>query len=457
MTARVLVVDDILANVKLLEARLSAEYFDVVTAMSGAEALSICERAQCDIVLLDVMMPEMDGFEVCRRLKANPATHHIPVVMVTALDQPADRVRGLDVGADDFLTKPVNDLALITRVRSLVRLKMMQDELRMRAVTSREIGMRDPLAEAVAETGVNGRILIVDDRASSYERIVQALASQHQIEVESGAQEALFKAAEGDFDLVMVSLGLSDFDPLRLCSQIRSIDRTRGLPILVIAEPEDQPRLLRALDIGVNDYLLRPIDRNEMAARVRTQVRKKRYTERLRDNVQQSMEMAITDGLTGLHNRRYMESHLGTLVEQASMRGKPLSVLILDIDYFKAVNDTWGHDAGDEVLREFAQRLRKSVRGIDLACRLGGEEFVVVMPDTDAGVASIVAERIRSRVAGEPFAIHKGARAIDVTVSIGMAQRQAGDAEAGALIKRADQALYRAKRDGRNRVVLDAA
>ncbi|MGU9981411.1 PleD family two-component system response regulator [Phreatobacter sp. HK31-P] len=457
MTARVLVVDDILANVKLLEARLSAEYFDVVTAHSGLEALSISERGQCDIVLLDVMMPGMDGFETCRRLKANPATHHVPVIMVTALDQTADRVKGLEAGADDFLTKPVNDLALITRVRSLVRLKMVQDELRMRAVTSREIGMRDPLTEAVAESGLNGRILVVDDRASSHERIVQALRNQHHVEVESRPQEALFKAAENDYDLVMISLGLADFDPLRLCSQIRSLDRTRGLPILVIAEPEDEARLLRSLDIGANDYLMRPIDRNEMAARVRTQIRKKRYTERLRDNVQQSMEMAITDGLTGLHNRRYMESHLGTLVDQASMRGKPLAVLVLDIDYFKAVNDTWGHDAGDEVLREFAQRLRKSVRGIDLVCRLGGEEFVVVMPDTDAGVASIVAERIRNRVASEPFAIHKGARAIDVTVSIGMAQRLAGDTDADTLLKRADQALYRAKRDGRNRVVLDAA
>lgn len=457
MTARVLVVDDILANVKLLEARLSAEYFDVVTAHSGLEALSICERGQCDIVLLDVMMPGMDGFETCRRLKANPATHHVPVIMVTALDQTADRVKGLEAGADDFLTKPVNDLALITRVRSLVRLKMVQDELRMRAVTSREIGMRDPLTEAVSESGLNGRILVVDDRASSHERIVQALRNQHQVEVESRPQEALFKAAENDYDLVMISLGLSEFDPLRLCSQIRSLDRTRGLPILVVAEPEDEARLLRSLDIGANDYLVRPIDRNEMAARVRTQIRKKRYTERLRDNVQQSMEMAITDGLTGLHNRRYMESHLGTLVDQASMRGKPLAVLVLDIDYFKAVNDTWGHDAGDEVLREFAQRLRKSVRGIDLVCRLGGEEFVVVMPDTDAGVASIVAERVRNRVASDPFAIHKGARAIDVTVSIGMAQRQASDTDADTILKRADQALYRAKRDGRNRVVLDAA
>src|SRR5882762_2117466 len=153
MTARILVVDDVTANVKLLEARLTAEYFDVTTAMSGVEALSICERAQCDIVLLDVMMPEMDGFETCRRLKANPATHHIPVVMVTALDQPADRVRGLECGADDFLTKPVSDIALIARVRSLSRLKLMTDELRMRAVTSRDIGIESPEREAIADTG----------------------------------------------------------------------------------------------------------------------------------------------------------------------------------------------------------------------------------------------------------------------------------------------------------------
>ncbi len=148
MTARILVVDDIPANVKLLEARLTAEYFDVSTAHSGIEALAICERAQCDIVLLDVMMPEMDGFETCRRLKASPLTHHIPVVMVTALDQPSDRVRGLEAGADDFLTKPVSDIALLARVRSLVRLKMAADELRMRAVTSREIERLYSIARA---------------------------------------------------------------------------------------------------------------------------------------------------------------------------------------------------------------------------------------------------------------------------------------------------------------------
>jgi two-component system, cell cycle response regulator len=457
MSARVLVVDDVPANVKLLEARLSAEYFDVTTARSGSEALKLCERAECDIVLLDVMMPDMDGFEVCRKLKSNPATHHIPVVMVTALDQPADRVRGLEAGADDFLTKPVTDVALISRVRSLARLKMVTDELRMRAVTSKEIGIQSPEKDAVGETGRNGRILIVDDRPNSYERIVDTLAQEHAVDVEVDPNEGLFHAAEGNYDLVIVSLALKNFDGLRLCSQIRSLDHTRNVPILAVAEANNNQKLVRGLEIGVNDYLIRPIDKNEMLARVRTQIKKKRYTERLRDNVQMSMEMAITDALTGLFNRRYMETHLATLVEQAASRGKPIAVMVLDIDFFKSINDGHGHDAGDDVLREFSLRIRKSIRNIDLACRYGGEEFVLVMPETDMAVAAMVAERLRRRIATEPFVIQQGARSLEVTISIGIAALTAPTDTAGAILKRADEALYRAKRDGRNRVVPAAA
>jgi len=457
MTARVLVVDDVPANVKLLEARLSAEYFDVITAMSGQEALAICERAECDLVLLDVMMPDMDGFEVCRRLKSNPATHHIPVVMVTALDQPADRVRGLETGADDFLTKPIPEPALIARVRSLSRLKMMTDELRMRALTSRDIGIESPERDAVADTGKGGRILIVDDRAASYERVVATLATEHTVDTEPDPSHALFHAADGNYDLLIVSLSLENFDALRLCSQVRSLDRTRNLPILALAEPDSSARMVRGLEIGVNDFLIRPVEKNELLARTRTQVRKRRYTERLRDNVQMSIEMAITDPLTGLFNRRYMETHLATLLEQAAARSKPLSLLVLDIDYFKAINDSHGHDAGDDVLRDFALRIKRSIRGIDLACRLGGEEFVIVMPETDVAVAAMVAERLRRRIAAEPFAIQQGVKTIPVTISIGIAALRDKDDNGASLIKRADQALYRAKRDGRNRVVPDAA
>jgi two-component system cell cycle response regulator len=333
---------------------------------------------------------------------------------------------------------------------------MMTDELRMRALTSREIGIQSPERDAVADAGKNGTILVVDDRPGAAERLLGMLISEHAADIQTEPNEALFHAAEGAYDLLIISLGLENFDGLRLCSQLRSLERTRNVPILAIADAENNTRLVRGLEIGVNDYLTRPIDKNELLARVRTQIRKRRYTERLRDNVQMSIEMAITDALTGLYNRRYMESHVGTLVDQAAARGKPLTVLILDIDYFKSINDSWGHDAGDEVLREFALRIRKSIRGIDLACRYGGEEFVVVMPETDLAVATMVAERLRRRIAGEPFPIQQGERALEVTISIGIATLGRGE-DAAAVLKRADQALYRAKRDGRNRVVPDAA
>src|ERR1700760_2715723 len=166
MTARVLVVDDILSNVKLLEAKLSAEYFEVASAFNGIDALARMEQAVPDIALLDVMMPGMDGFEVCRRIKANPRTAHVPVVMVTALDQPSDRVAGLDAGADDFLTKPVDDSALFARVRSLVRLKMMTDELRMRETTGQSMGLIDP-AETLMDANPTGRLLGIEARPES--------------------------------------------------------------------------------------------------------------------------------------------------------------------------------------------------------------------------------------------------------------------------------------------------
>ena len=457
MSARVLVVDDVPANVRLLEARLSAEYFDVLTAASGAEAIAISIRGECDIILLDVMMPGMDGFEVCRRLKSNPATHFIPVVMVTALDSPADRVRGLEAGADDFLTKPVSDIVLIARVRSLTRLKMMTDELRMRAITSFEIGVQAPERNALSDTGKGGRIFLVDDRPSSYERLASVLSTEHAVDIECNPSKALFRAAEGNYDLLIVSLGLDNFDGLRLCSQARSLERTRGVPILAIADADNSTILLRGLEIGVNDYLLRPIDKNELQARTRTQIRRRRYTDQLRDNVQHSIEAAITDALTGLHNRRYMESHLGTLAEQASSRGKPLALMMIDIDFFKSINDKYGHDAGDDVLREFAMRIRKSIRGIDLACRYGGEEFVIVMPETDLHVAGIVAERLRRSIAGELFSVSKGAKRIEVTISIGLSMLELKGGSAADVLKRADTALYRAKHNGRNRVVAHAA
>jgi len=382
MTARILVVDDIPANVKLLEARLLAEYFEVLTAENGYQCLDICSKVSVDVVLLDVMMPGIDGFEVCEKLKSNPKTAHIPVVMVTALDQAEDRIRGLRAGADDFLTKPVNDMQLLARVKSLVRLKTLSDELRLRAETARSVGLGDGYSAFAARMEEPANILLVDGRANSQERIARTLKPIADVTPLNDPQAAVFEAAEGSYDLIIVNSNFDDYDPLRLCSQLRSLERSRFVPVLLVVDQGGEPMVVRALELGVNDYILRPVEPNELVVRALTQIRRKRFNDQLRDSVQQTIELAVTDGLTGLNNRRYLDNHLKLLFDRAMARGRPLSICITDIDRFKAVNDTYGHDAGDEVLREFANRVRSTVRGADLACRFGGEEFVVVMPDT---------------------------------------------------------------------------
>ncbi|SEQ00232.1 response regulator receiver modulated diguanylate cyclase [Faunimonas pinastri] len=451
MTARILVVDDVPANVRLLEARLRAEYYEVRTALNGTDALEIARRERLDLVLLDVMMPDMTGFEVCRRLKQESATADVPVIMVTALDGIEDRVKGLESGADDFLTKPVGDVALLTRVRSLLRLKTVADELSLRA-TSVHGNHRDFMR--LADLG--GRILMVDDRETSSRKIQQALSSAFTLERANDAADALSRAIEHDYDLLVVSLSLEGADGLRLCSQFRTIDRARYTPVLLITDPDENARLLRALDLGVNDYIVRPVDANEMRARVRTQLRRKKFSDRLTDMVSSAMELSITDPLTGLYNRRHLDTQLRSMVAIAEETGKPLSLLIFDIDFFKGINDRYGHDAGDDVLREFATRMRKGVRGIDLVARFGGEEFVVAMPETDAHVAAFIADRLRRDIDRAPFATRTGDQ-IPVTVSIGVAEHLGQGDTIETLVRRADQALYSAKRGGRNRVVEAAA
>jgi len=451
VTARVLIVDDVPANLKLLETRLGAEYFEVLTATNGPDAIAICKTGSCDIVLLDVMMPGMDGLEVCRRLRAAPETAFLPIVLVTALDRPADRVHGLEAGADDFLTKPVDEIALIARVRSLARLKFSIDELRGRVAHGGFAGGLEALKLEAAE---RGRILLVEHQRSSFEQIARALSPHHEVIEIDRPVEALAKASNENVDLMIVSLKDRTFDGLRLCSQARSHVPTRSLPILAIVDRDDREKVLRGLELGVNDYLTRPVDRNELLARTRTNVRQKRYADRLRQSVRQSVEMAFYDPLTGLNNRRFLERRLSAMIETARERGAQLTMMILDIDHFKHINDTYGHDAGDLVLKGFAGELQQIVRGGDLVCRWGGEEFVVAMPGVDATHAAGMAERARRTIESKQFPIAAGP--VSITVSIGLADFR-GEQDSAELYRRADRALYRSKSAGRNRVTLDAA
>ena len=452
MSGRVLVVDDLDINVKLLDAKLSGEYFEVLTAADGRSALRVAAAELPDVILLDVMMPRMDGFEVCRRLKADPRTADLPVVMVTALSDAANRLRGLEAGADDFLTKPVADIALFARVRSLVRLRRMMEEWRRRDEICGRFGGGEPAPEL--DRGP-AQILIIEEDAFAAAKMAETLGIAHRVTTAESCAAAQ-PCLDGEIDLVIASLTAGDAEALRFVAQCRASDLFRQLPILLIAAERDLPRLAKGLDLGANDYLVRPIDRNELMARTNTQIRRRRLQQRLDENYRRSLALALTDELTGLYNRRYLLAHLDEVMARAAGDGVGAVLLMFDIDHFKRVNDTCGHAAGDEVLRQIAARALDSVRSVDLVARLGGEEFAVVMPETGLAVAATVAERLRRAVAGEPFHWRAGGRCLRVTVSIGATAAITGD-DRDRLLKRADDALYEAKSAGRNRVVVHAA
>ena len=459
MSGRILVVDDVPTNRVLLKAKLATAYYEVLTAETGAEAVKMVNAEQPDMVLLDVMMPKLDGFSVCEILKNDPETAHIPIVMMTAVDQVEQRIKGLEAGADDFLFKPIDDLTLFARVRNLMRMKIMFDELRLRDETSRELGLHNFVEERLDALDDSGTVVIAASnihQSHDWHSMVDERLNVQLIEAD-GAANVVADQSGGQADAFIIHKELMDgADGLRLISNLRANPQTRQSAIIFVTDKSDLETAASALDLGASDYILTPFDPNELCVRIRSQLRRKKYSDRLRSNVIDGLKMAVIDPLTGLYNRRYAMQHLSTIIERSQEEANEFSILMLDLDNFKQVNDLYGHDAGDAVLEEFARRLQENVRGIDLVARLGGEEFCVALPETDVESAAFVAERVRTAIECEPFRRPGTDQTIPVTVSIGVAVGEGSADAPDVVVRQADHALYVAKNNGRNTISIFA-
>ena len=308
--SKILVVDDIPLNRKLEKTYLESAGYQVTLANDGVEALQRVDEDNPDLILLDVMMPKMNGFQVCRRLKHTEDTRFIPIIMVTALNEIEDKVKGIEAGADDFISKPFNKLELLARVKSLLRIKHLHDALELK-----------------------------------------------------------------------------------------------------IAE----------LEIAQGKLL----------------------------------QLAITDGLTGLFNYRYFKEQLNQEIIRSRRHNTNVSIAMIDIDFFKNYNDNHGHPAGDLVLKTIADLLHNNIRKIDVAARYGGEEFALVLVETDKQAASFVANKIKNLIENHEFEYEETQPNGKLTISMGVSTFPDDAATADELVKMADQRLYRAKKAGRNRVVLE--
>lgn len=459
MSGRILVVDDIATNRLILQAKLSGAYFDVLLAEGGIQALEMAKSELPDMILLDVMMPDLDGYAVCKALKSNKNTAHIPIIMVTAANAIEERIRGLEAGADDFLSKPIDDMALFARVRNLLRVKMMFDELKMREATSQELGLNHFLDEYDFNKDQEGSVLIAPPSRKAGSVWMGCITSRFPFRVvDAYGEDELEKLAETNTpDAFIICQNMVDNgDGLRMVSKLRANPQTRQSAILLVVDDGNMETAAKGLELGASDYIHAPFDANEMAARLRSQMRRKKYSDRLRSSVQDSLRMAVIDPLTGLYNRRYATQHMNKIIDRSIRSQLPYAVLMMDIDHFKLVNDTYGHDSGDAVLKEFARRLQENLRGVDLVARLGGEEFLVVLPDSGSRQVKVAAERLREAIELEEFDIGES-RKISITVSVGVAFGSSHHNQPEQLLQQADKALYESKASGRNRVSYYAA
>lgn len=461
MPGRILIVDDVPTNRIILKAKLAQGYYEILDAEDGETGLQLARRERPDMILLDVMLPGIDGYEVCRRLKDDARTAHIPVIMITALNEASERIKGLEAGADDFLPKPINDLALFARVRTLMRMKMMIDELHLRYETTRDLGLVEVLPSMALDEP--GRVLMAPPSTQDAAIWSRALGdtgagAEPEVNLAFSEREVMTMTAPLP-DVLVINQVLADgTEGLRLVSALRSRSDLRMASIIfVAASEEDVPVAATALDLGASDYITGPVDSLELAARVRSQLRRKIYSDRLRMNVIDGLKLAAIDPLTGLYNRRYAHQHMKKLLGRSDGDESGLALLMLDLDKFKRVNDKYGHAVGDAVLSEFAQRLRENVRGVDLVARLGGEEFCIGMPDITVEKAVEIAERVRNVMETQPFSIPDAGAEICVTVSVGVARASGGSGHLDHLIDCADKALYCAKNGGRNQVIIAAA
>lgn len=453
MSGKILVVDDVATNRIVMKVKLASACYEVVQADSGLAALEAARTEAPDLVLLDVLMPDLDGFTVCERLKADPKTADIPVIMITSLDDTDARLRGLSCGADEFLTKPVTEMTLLARVRSLLRAHSRSSEFRIPSLAHSGQGCAEPAAPfKMAQTECIGLLMSQEGAGLVW---ADGLAARIREDVRLFTRAQALEASKDQPAVFVIEADRHRPEAaLETLTDLRSRPATRQAQQVIILPAGTTELAARALDLGADDVVFSPIDVAEMAVRLRTQLLRKRANDQRRIEVSDRLRQAVIDPLTGLYNRRFALGQLSNIAHEAEGTTRSFAVLLLDFDHFKQINDVHGHAAGDTVLSETATLLRTRLRSLDVIARIGGEEFLMVLPDTDLEEAQRVAERLRASIDAKPVVLADGKTRVPVTISIGLAigGHSAAGASVSELLETADRALYAAKADGRNQV-----
>jgi two-component system cell cycle response regulator len=399
------------------------------------------------------MMPGIDGFEVTRRIRQNPATAEIPIILVTALSGDADKTQGLEAGADEFLSKPVHRAELAARVGSMLRLKRFQEQLRGRQRSEIQVAVPGEAERRQPAPAPMPTILVVEDNDKDALLLLRQLEHEpYFIKRVANGEAAIRAALNVQIDVMILDIMLPGMDGFEVCRRVKSDDQLNNIQIVMLTSLRDLDCRIQGTEVGADDYLVKPVDQRELNARVQALVKKKRYIDKLQNRYETALNRAICDDMTGLYNHGYFKRFLEVEIKRSQRQDHPISLLLLDLDNFKVVNDRLGHLAGDRILIQVAQKLKESIREIDFAARYGGEEFAVILPYAGITEAREVAERIRNAITTVVASSGRAAESLPVSASIGVSICPDDGADVQTLLRRADEVMYLAKRCGKNKV-----
>lgn len=451
---RVLIVDDEPTSRKLLIRILPQDKYEILNANDGMEALKMAVENHPDVILLDIIMPGLDGIEATRRLKADSRTKNIPVILVTCLDGMENKQIGLDAGAEEYLAKPVNPIELRARVKSMLQLKQYRDQLAIRRQSEGPSadGARDKrLAER--QDGELPVVLLVEDSEIDIRIITSFLKDMPlRLEAVSTGREAISRIQDNNIDLILLDILLPDMIGFDICERLKQIERCKETAIIVITCLHDLESRILGLEMGVDDFLVKPINRIELRARVKSLLEKKQQHNNLRAHCETALNSSISDWPTGVYNHGYFRRFLELEIKKSVTQRYPISLLKIDIDDFRIHNDALGHEAGDGILKDLAQILKNITRDVDLVSRYAEDEFAVVLPYTEKEGCLRVARRIEQAILMHDFLRGRSTQMKILTCSIGAAAYPEDASNEEELIQRAEEMLALAKRRGKNQV-----
>ena len=450
---RILIVDDDPKNVKLISGFLHNQPYELLTAYSGEEALELTRKEKPDLILLDIMMPGKDGFTVTKELKADPKTAAIPIIMVTALSSTKDKVKGLEAGAEEFLSKPVNKEEIQTRISSVLKLKQYQSQLTVRKQTEENIQTK--LLAPHNQKVKNGqqKVLVVDDDLNEQKLILNYLKEEkYKILTADSGDDALKIALQEEVDLLLLDVLLPKMDGFMVCQRIKQSQETKDIQVVMITCLDDMESRIKGIELGADDFLVKPIESRELVARSRILLKKKAYVDQLHDHCEKALSSAIMDSQTGLYNKAYFKQFLELEIKRCSREKHPLSLLMLDIDGLKSSNNSLDLGNGDETLKEIAAIIKGTVREIDLPARYGDDAFAIIFPYTHIDGALHAAERIQTKIKSAHIMVDGKEKPLELDTSMGLSTFPGSADTVIELINVADAMLYRAKKNGKNRI-----